>query len=102
MDSVNYPNFVDDQGGKSLLSKGALPQQTIMRYDVDLLTSNWHDIELKHKGNGLRIIFNYYHNIQDLSYLATLFFSSLHLISSQSHLILTQSYKISWMLLIRN
>ena len=74
MDSVNYPNFVDDQGGKSLLSKGALPQQTIMRYDVDLLTSNWHDVESKHKGNGLRIIFNYYHNIQDLSYLATLFF----------------------------
>ena len=50
MDSSNYPNFVDDQGGKSLLSKGALPQHTIRRYDIDLLTANWHDIESKHKG----------------------------------------------------
>ena len=56
MDSSNYPNFVDDQGGKSLLSKGALPQQTIMRYDVDLLTANWHDVESKHRGTYLCLL----------------------------------------------
>jgi hypothetical protein len=45
----NLPNFVDGQDGKFLLSKGVLPSATIMRHDIGALTSNWHDIETKHR-----------------------------------------------------
>ena len=47
--SSGYPNFVDDGGGKYLLSKGILPSSTIMRHDVQMLTDNWNDVENRHR-----------------------------------------------------
>ena len=49
MCSSKYPNFVDDLGGKVLLSKGILPSAPIMRHDIRLLTDNWQDVEAKHR-----------------------------------------------------
>ena len=44
-----YPNLVNDEGGKALLSKGIIPSAPPMRYDVANLTSNWYAIEQKHE-----------------------------------------------------
>jgi hypothetical protein len=41
-------NFVDDENGKHLLSKGILPSATLMRHDVDFLRNNWNTIQDEH------------------------------------------------------
>lgn len=49
MKPIEYPNLVNDERGKHFLSKGIVPSNPPMRYDVVNLMSNWSNIEHKHE-----------------------------------------------------